>query len=112
MKIFSKKTVVALLLVVLLTGVSNAETTSIVKAKLDAVNKTSVVFNGRTYQYSLNKSKSVLAIDENAPEEIKLRDLKVGGVYYFELFSSREEAKANDFKQVIFISDKYQGGDE
>lgn len=87
----------------------HAETTDVIRAKLEKIEKNALVFNGRSYSFNIDQKKSLLAMDESEPPEMKIRDLKVGQYYYFEIYSNKREAKNSDFKRVIYVSETYEG---
>lgn len=80
--------------------------TRLVESPLEDVNigSNTVVVQGRSYKYRPDAGKSQAYLDEDIAKALKIRDLKVGVTYFFEMYSEKDVPELTDFKQVILIA--------
>jgi hypothetical protein len=80
--------------------------TRIIESPLEDVNigANTVVVQGRSYKYRLDAGKSQAYLDEDIAKALKIRDLKVGVTYFFEMYSEKDVPELSDFKQIILVA--------
>lgn len=113
MKKMSKQVIVMIIcffMVASTYAASDVTVSDVVSGTLESIDAKSraVTFNGKKYKYRIDEKQSVMKVDETEPEVLELYELKVGEMYYFEKVSFKkldEEPTADDFQDIIFITD-------
>ncbi len=104
MKTLNKLIILMLLITSFVAGAAGYERT-LLKAKLDAYDKTNntMVINGRPYPVKIDVKKSAYNDELNSLKLVQFRDLKVDEIYYFTLYAGDKE-QAKGIQNVGFIA--------
>ena len=88
-------------------AMAEPSSTELIQAELDQVDvrNGSLVVAGNTYRFKMDAENSSYRSEQDIASGLKLRDLKPGNVYYFELIIRGENKRSARFSDIIFISE-------
>lgn len=84
---------------------AKALSVEVIKAELGLVTSDMLVFNGFKYKYKLNEEESLYSYSEFDKPAVKLKDLKPGNVYYFEVTNEDMSGKSKKGGVVRYVSE-------
>lgn len=95
------------MLTLMSTAMAEPSSTELIQAELDQVDvrNGTVVVAGNSYRYQMDAKNSSYRSEQDIAAGLKLRDLKPGNVYYFELIIRGENKRSERYSDIIFISE-------